>query len=73
MKKLIQVSLIVVVVFVMVQALIGGTMALTGQTRSNEVQSASFTTITPVQNVQLLTCLDGRGLSCMKPNVGWNS
>jgi hypothetical protein len=73
MKKLIQVSLIVVVVFMMVQAVMGGTMALTGQTRSNEVQSTHFTTVTPAQNVQLLICPDGRGVSCMKPNVGWNS
>jgi heme A synthase len=73
MKKLIQVSLIVVLVFVMVQAVIGGTMALTGQTRSNEVQSTYFTTIKPVQNVRLLICPDGRGVSCMRPNVGWNS
>lgn len=73
MKKLIQVLLIVVVVFVMVQAVIGGTMALTGQTRSNEIQSTYFTTTAPAQTVQLLICSDGRGVSCVKPNVGWNS
>jgi len=73
MKKLIQVSLIVVVLLVMVQAVMGGTMALTSQTHSIEVQRTSFTALPSVQNVQLLLCLDGRGVSCMRPNVGWNS
>jgi hypothetical protein len=73
MKKLIQVSLIVVIVFLMAQAVVGGPMALASQTHSIEVQRSSFTTVTPVQNVQLLICPAGRGVSCMKPNVGWNS
>jgi len=73
MKKLIQASLIIIVVFVMVQAVMGGTLSLIGQTRSNEIQSTHFTTLVPVQYVQLLICSDSSGISCMRPNVGWNS
>jgi hypothetical protein len=73
MKKWIQVSLIVVVVFGMVQAVIGGSPALTGQPRSADVPSTYFTTTVPLQTFQLGICPDYRGVSCMRPNVGWNS
>jgi len=72
MKKLIKVSLILITVFVMLQAGIGGAVAL-GNALSSHHQSTGFTTAVSVQNIQVLTCLDGHGHSCVKPNVGWNT
>jgi hypothetical protein len=73
MKKLIKALLIVIAVFVLLQAAIGGTAALGNALSSHHAQSTGFTDIASVQNIQVLACLNGHGYACVKPNVGWNT
>jgi hypothetical protein len=73
MKKLIQVSLIVIVIFVALSMVIGGMLMLVNAPYSNQAQNAGFTTTTSMQNAQVLTCLGSQRNICIRPDVGWNS
>lgn len=72
MKKLIQVSLMVVLVFILLQAMIGNTFVPADKMVSHE--NLQYTTATMSgQSVQVLICSSGRLVNCVLPNVGWNS
>jgi heme A synthase len=72
MKKLIQVSLIVVVVFMLLQAAIGGAFVSTDKMASFENTHYVAATVSG-QNIQGFSCLNGRVINCVLPQVGWNS
>ena len=71
MKKLLQISLIVVLVFAMFQAVLASPTASVGGIGSHQVQNFASTTIR--QGSQLAVCPLLKGLPCVVPNVGWNS
>ena len=71
MKKLIQVSLIVIVIFVALSMVIGGMVMLANAPYSHQTQNAGFTT--SMQSAQDLTCLGSHRNICIRPDVGWNS
>jgi len=73
MKKLIQVSLIVVLVFVLFQAVAGGSAAPGAEPCSNPGQVSCFAATTSLQSIQVFSCLGSKGEKCITPNVGWNS
>ena len=72
MKKLIQVALIVVVVFMMLQAAVGG--AFISMDKMASVGNSQYV-MAPAsgQSLQVLICLSSRLVGCVTPNVGWNS
>ena len=72
MKKLIQISIVVILVLVLFQAMAGGTFAgaKNGSVWGALPQAAASTS---AQSALVLTCWDGRIVSCATPNVGWNS
>ncbi len=72
MKKLIQISIVVVLVLMLFQALSGGPTVTAGKICSSE-GSTCFTANTSVQSVQVVTCLGLKGVICVKPDVGWNT
>ena len=72
MKKMIQVSLVIVLVFTLFQAMSGGTFISANKMVSSEnLQYAAATTSGP--SVQVLICWRSRLPHCVLPNVGWNS
>lgn len=72
MKKLIQVSLVVVLIFALLQAVVGVTFVSADKLVSYEnLQYA--TAATSGQSVQVLICSSGSLTRCVVPNVGWNS
>jgi hypothetical protein len=72
MKKLIQAALIVVVVFMMLQAAVGGVFITVDETAS--LGNTQYVTAPASgQRLQVLICLSGRLVRCVMPNVGWNS
>lgn len=71
MKKLIQVSIIVVLVFTLFQVVSGTSMVFAGTMCSTAGQSTCLPAMTSASNVQVAVCLSGR--VCVTPNVGWNS
>ncbi len=73
MKKLIQISLIVVLVFAMFQAVIASPTVSVGGVGSHQIQTISSTANASAQASQMATCLGIKGLLCIVPNVGWNS
>ena len=73
MKKLIQISLVVILLFVLFQTAAGGAM-VSGKIDSNVAQNFASTASGTTQNVQMAACLVYiKGVICVKPNVGWNS
>jgi len=74
MKKLIQISLVVVLVFVLFQAVTAGPMVSASKIGSSAASSISSTANTSVEDVQMAACLIRiTGVICVTPNVGWNS
>ena len=75
MKKLIQISLIVILVCVLFQVMAGGAMAPADTTGSSTASGAFFTTNASVENSQMASSCTVRikGVVCVMPNrVGWN-
>ena len=72
MKKLVQISIVVVLVLVLFQAMLGGTFSASGSVLANEPQSQSAASAS-VQSALVITCKDVRVVRCVVPNVGWNS
>lgn len=72
MKKSIQVALIVVFVFILLQAAVGGVFSPADKMVS--YQNAQYATA-PVsgESIQVLICASSRLVGCVTPNVGWNS
>lgn len=71
MKKFTQVSLVFVLALALIQTTTGGSLASVGRIGSNVTGNTSIMANMPVQGVQAATCFSG--VSCIKPNVGWNS
>jgi hypothetical protein len=74
MKKIVQISLIVVLVCVLFQAVVVGPASSSGMVGSSPARHVSSAMDTPVEGVQMAACLVGmKGVICAMPNVGWNS
>ena len=74
MKRLIQISLIAILVLVLFQAAAGGPVISSGQTDLGAANSISSPVNTPAEGVQMAACLVRiKGVICVTPNVGWNS
>ena len=72
MKKLIQASLVVVLMLILLQAVVGVTLVSADKTASYE--NVQYTAAaTSGQSVQVLICSRTRLAYCAMPNVGWNS
>ena len=67
MKKLIQVSLVVVLMFVLLQAVVGGAFGSPDKIASHE--NLPYATAP----TQVLNCSSRRPVHCAVPLVGWNS
>ncbi len=72
MKKIIQISLVIILVFVVCQAVTGG-LLISSVGRDLNANSSSLSTA--AEDVQMA---DGcivrvKGVVCVRPNVGWNS
>jgi hypothetical protein len=74
MKKLIQISLIVILVFVLFQAVAGESVTTSGQVDSSTSNSVSSPVSTSLEGGQMAACLVRiKGVVCVQPHVGWNS
>ena len=74
MKKLIQISLIVILVCVVFQGMAGGSMVSASNVESSAASNASFSADTSVEEVQMAACLATlKRVVCVMPNVGWNT
>ena len=72
MKKLIQISIVVVLVFTLLQIIAGA--GFSGVHKAVPSQNLSLAPAqTSLQSALVITCWDGRVVSCVMPNVGWNS
>ena len=73
MKKLVQISLAVIVVFVLLLATVGAPYASVDKMSSDTAQSISSMTNATVHDAQVASCSSIKSVSCAVPNVGWNS
>ena len=74
MKKLIQISLIAVLVLVLFQAVVGGSAIASDQADLGIATNISSMTNTVAEDAQAAACLVYiKGIVCVTPNVGWNS
>lgn len=74
MKKLIQISLVVVLVFVLFQAVAAGSALSSGAVGSSTASHISPAANTSVEGMQMAACIVRvKGVICVRPNVGWNS
>jgi hypothetical protein len=74
MKKITQLSLVLILVFVLFQAVSGGSMVSPGNVGSHTATHISSPASTSVEGVQMAACLiHSTGVICVQPNVGWNS
>jgi len=74
MKKLIQISIIAILVVVLFQAAVVAPVASSGQMGSSAASHMSSTATMPVEGAQMATCLVRiKGVVCAIPKVGWNS
>ena len=74
MKKLIQISLIIVLVLILFQAVAGGVGVASDQAELGVATNISSVAKTTSEDVQMAACLvEIKGVICVKPNVGWNS
>jgi len=72
MKKIIQISLVVILVFVLFHAVAAGSVVSSGTGESNPNSSPLSTTAEDTQ--MAAGCLVRvKGVICVRPNVGWNS
>jgi hypothetical protein len=74
MKKIIQFSLVLVLVFVLFQAVAAGSMASSSSSGSNVASDISSPLGTSAEGLQMAACLVSvKGTFCVAPAVGWNS
>ena len=74
MKKLIQISLVVVLVFVLFQAVAGGSVVSSGTVGSSTANHVSPAANASMEGLQMAACLVRiKGVVCVQPHVGWNS
>jgi hypothetical protein len=74
MKKFIQLSLVFILMFVLFQAVSGGSAASPSSVGSNAATHISSPASTPGEGVQMAACLVRiKDVICVLPNVGWNS
>lgn len=74
MKKFIQISLVIVLMFVLFQAVAVGSVNSSGTVSSGTASHVSPTVNTATEGVQMAACLVRiKGVICVQPNVGWNS
>ena len=73
MKKLLQISLIVVLVLVLFQSFAGGATVSAGELGSHTNSSISVRAHAPLADVYAAGCLVRvKGVVCVQPLVGWN-
>ena len=74
MKKIIQIFLVVVLVFVLLQAVNAGSITSSGTVGASTASRVSSPVNASAEGVQMASCLDGiKDEFCVQPNVGWNS
>jgi hypothetical protein len=74
MKKFIQISLVVVLVFVLFQAVSAGSITSLGTVGSSTPSRISSPVHASAEGVQMAACLVRiKGVVCVQPQVGWNS
>ena len=74
MKKLLQICLIVVLVFVLFQAVAGGAALAAGQTDLAAASHNSSVTNASIEGAHAAACwVRIKGVICVMPQVGWNS
>lgn len=74
MKKFVQILLVVVLVFVLFQAVTGGSLISSGTVGSSAASHVSSAANTSSEGVQMAACLVRiKDVICVRPNVGWNS
>ena len=74
MKRLIQISLIVILVLVLFQAALNGSVVTSNRDSLGTGTTVSSVANTTSEDVRVAACLVSiHGVVCVKPNVGWNS
>jgi hypothetical protein len=74
MKKFIQLSLVVILVFVLFQAVSDGSTISSRTGSSNMAGHVASSANISVEGVQMASCLVYvKPVICVQPNVGWNS
>jgi hypothetical protein len=74
MKKFTQLSLVLILVFVLFQAVSAGSVVSPSNIGSHAATHISSLASTSVEGVQMAACLVHiTGVICVQPNVGWNS
>lgn len=74
MKKILQICLIALLVFVLMQTFVGGALTAFSHSHPVAASQASFTGKTATEGVQMAACLVSiKGVPGIKPTVGWNS
>ncbi len=74
MKTFLQICLTVILVFVLFQAVVGGTATASGQLDSVAARQNSPTSNVSAEGTHMSSCLvQIKGMVCVRPMVGWNS
>jgi hypothetical protein len=74
MKKIIQISLVVILVFVLFQAVNIGSIASSGSVGASTASRVSSPVHASAEGLQMAACLVRiKGVVCVRPQVGWNS
>lgn len=74
MKKFLQIYLLVALIFVPFQAVIGEVVTVSMHSHIAAASQISFPTNMSPEAMQMAACLvSTKGMTCVKPNVGWNS
>jgi hypothetical protein len=74
MKKIIQISLVVILVFVLFQAVNTESISYSGTIGASTASRVSSPVQASAEGVQAAACLVRiKGVICVRPNVGWNS
>jgi hypothetical protein len=73
MKKLVQISLVVIVVLVLLLVTVGAPNASVDKMSSDTAQSISATASTAVPGTQVASCSSIKSVNCAPSKVGWNS
>lgn len=74
MKKLLQICLVVILVFVLFQAVVGSIATASGQLDSVAARHNSPTFNVSAESAYMPACLvQIKGVICVRPMVGWNS
>jgi len=74
MKKLIQLSLVVIFVLVLFQTMAAGSVAASHQSELGIARNISSRVSSSTEGVAMAVCFSGiKGVICVMPQVGWNS